>query len=558
MLNKRFWAPAALALLLVMLWALPVSACTNFLVTKGASKTGSVMITYAADAHVLYGELYYTPAGHFAPGTLLDVYDWDSGKYLGKIKQALQTYSVVGNMNEHQLAIGETTFGGRSECGDPQGIIDYGSLIYLTLQRAKTAREAIKTMSELVAEYGYYSSGESMSIADANEAWIFEIMPKDTANKGAVWVARKIPDGYVSAHANQARIRTFPLANGKTSITSENIDKIFSKKVETVYAADLISFAREKGWFDGEDKDFSFVDAYAPVDFGGLRFCEARVWSFFNKVAPSLQIPVDYAAGDVHADPMPLWIKPDQKLDNHDMMMAMRDHYEGTPLDMTVDIGAGPYKLPYRFRPLTWEVDGQTYFNERATATQQTGFSFVAEMRSWLPDPIGGIHWFGVDDAASSVYVPMYAGIQKAPWPYAVGNGSFNEFTWDAAFWVFNWVSNYAYSRYSEMIEDIKVVQTQLEGQFIADTDGVDQAALALYNQSPRLAREYLTDYSCKVSDQTVKRWRKLGEQLIFRYLDGNKKDELNNVKHPGYPKAWYREIAKKTGDHLKMQGGGH
>ncbi|MCK5147899.1 C69 family dipeptidase [bacterium] len=556
MLNKRFLAPAALVL--ILLRAFSVSACTNFLVTKGASKTGSVMITYAVDAHVIYGELYYTPAGKFIPGSMLDIYDWDSGRFLGKIAQVPETYSVVGNMNEHQLSIGETTFGGRPECTDPNGIVDYGSLIYITLQRASTAREAIKTMAELVAEYGYASSGESISIADKNEAWIFEIMAKDSSDKGAVWVARRIPDGYVSAHANQARIRTFPLANGKTSISSKDLDKIFNKKIETVYAEDVISFARGKGWFDGDDKDFSFVNAYAPVNFGSLRFCEARVWSFFNRVAPSLQIPSDYAGGNVHADPMPLWIKPDHKLTNHDMMMAMRDHYEGTPFDMTKDIGAGPYKLPYRFRPLTWEVDGQTYFNERATATQQTGWSFISEMRSWLPDPIGGIHWFGVDDAASTVYVPMYCGIRKAPWPYAVGNGSFNEFTWDAAFWVFNWVSNYAYLRYSEMIEDIHVVQSELEGQFLADTDGVDKAAMVLYNQSPRLAHEYLTEYSCKVSDQTIKRWRKLGEQLIFRYLDGNKKDELNKVRHPGYPKAWYREIAKQTGDHLKMQDGGH
>jgi dipeptidase len=325
-----------------------------------------------------------------------DIYEWDTGKYLGKIAQVAQTYTTVGNMNEHQLSIGETTFGGRSELGDPNGIMDYGSLIYVTLQRAKTAREAIQTMAGLVAEYGYYSSGESMSIADANEAWIFEIMPKDSSNKGAVWVARRIPDGYVSGHANQARIRQFPLANGKTSNSSNEQDKIFNQKIETIYAHDVIDFAREKGWFSGEDKDFSFVDAYAPVDFGALRFCEARVWSFFNKVAPSLNIPSDYAGGNPHAEPMPLWIKPDQKLSNQDLMMAMRDHYEGTPFDMTQDLGAGPYKLPYRFRPLTWEVDGQTYFNERATATQQSGWTFVSEMRDWLPGPIGGIHWLSL------------------------------------------------------------------------------------------------------------------------------------------------------------------
>ena len=489
MLKNRRFVPVAWTLLALLLLSIPASACTNFLVTRGASKDGSVMITYAADSHVLYGELYFTPAGRFLPGAMLDIYEWDTGKYLGKIPQIAQTYTVVGNINEHQVAIGETTFGGRSECGDPTGIMDYGSLMYVALQRSATAREAIKTMAELVAQHGYYSSGESMSIADKNEAWIFEIMPKDSSDKGAVWVARRIPDGYVSAHANQARIRQFPLADGKTSITSENLDKIFDKKVETIYAADIISYAKKRGFFTGEDKDFSFVEAYAPPDFGGLRFCEARVWSFFNRVAPSLNLPSDYAGGDVHAEPMPLWIKPDQKLDQHDLMACMRDHYEGTPFDMTQDVGAGPFKLPYRWRPLTWNVDGKTYFNERATATQQTGFSFVTQSRADLPDPIGGIIWFSVDDAASSVYVPMYCGIQKVPHSYAVGNGDFQHFSWDAAFWMFNWVANYAYSRYSDMIQDIQIVQGQLEGGFMADQAGVEDKALALYRQSPQMAR---------------------------------------------------------------------
>ncbi|MCK5077450.1 MAG: C69 family dipeptidase, partial [Calditrichia bacterium] len=427
-------------------------ACTNFLISKGASKDGSTMITYAADSHVLYGELYYTEAADYLPGEMLDVYEWDTGDFLGQIKQVAHTYSVVGNINEHQVAIGETTYGGRDGLHDKNAIVDYGSLMYITLQRAKTAREAIKIMGKLVAEYGYYSSGESFSISDANEVWFMDLIGKGEENKGAVWVARKIPDGYISAHANQARIRTFPLENGKTSISFKNIDKIFNKKVTTVYAEDVITFAREKGWFNGKDKDFSFVDAYAPLSYGALRFCESRVYAMFNRAAPSMNLTMDYVKGVENAEPMPLWIEPDKKVSVHDVMEYMRDHFEGTDFDMTKDIGAGPYNLPYRWRGLTWEVDSVRYCNERATSTQQTGFSFVTQSRSWLPDPVGGIIWFGVDDTYSTVYMPMYCGIRKAPHNLAVGTGDFNNFTWESAFWVFNWVSNYSYLRYSEMI----------------------------------------------------------------------------------------------------------
>jgi len=552
MFLKRTIIVLMIAVFLVM--ALPVAACTNLLVTRGASKDGSVMITYAADAHVLYGELYYTPPGRHLPGTMLDIYDWDSGKYLGQIKQAELTFNVVGNMNEHQVSIGETTFGGRKELSGQKGIMDYGSLIYIALQRAETARDAIRIIGQLTHEYGYYSSGESFSIADENEAWIMDIIGKGPDKKGAVWVARRIPDGYVSAHANYARIRTFPLADGKKSITCKQFDKIHNKKIECIYAADAIELARENGWFNGEDKDFSFRDAYAPLSFGSLRFCEARVWSFFNRVAPSLKLDHTYASGDVTADPLPLWIKPDHKLSPKDMMNCMRDHYEGTPFDMTKDIGAGPYELPYRFRPLTWKVDGKTYFNERAIATQQTGFSFVAQSRSWLPDVIGGVLWFSVDDAASTVYVPMYCSITEVPKSYAVGTGSFNEFTWDAAFWVFNFVSNYAYSRYSEMIVDIKIVQEELEGGFLAGQSRIDAAALALYEKSPGLAVDYLTDYSVRKGNATVTRWKKLGEQLIFKYLDGNKKDEHGKVTFPGYKSSWYKRIADEEGERLEFK----
>ncbi len=512
--------------------------CTNFLITKGASTDGSTFISYSADSHVLYGELYYTPPGRHLEGEMLDIYEWDTGDYLGQIKQAPVTYSVVGNINEHQVAIGETTFTGRRELIDSTGIMDYGSLMYIALQRARTAREAIQVMTDLVAEYGYYSSGESFSISDPNEVWIMEMIGKGPGNKGAVWVARKIPDGYICAHANQARIRQFPL----------------NDKENCLYAGDVISFAREKGYFDGKNKDFSFADAYAPPDFGGLRFCEARVWSMFRRVAPSKNIPIDYARGDEGAEPMPLWIKPDKKLSVRDVLELMRDHFEGSEFDLSKGIGAGPYSLPYRWRPLTWKVDSLEYFNERSTSTQQTGFSFVAQCRSWLPDPVGGIIWFGVDDTYSTVYVPMYCGIQKPPHAYAVGNGSFHEFTWESAFWVFNFVSNFAYLRYSDMIKDIQIVQRRLEGRFIADQAGVDAAAAALYEQSPQLARDYLTEYSVRLGAETVKRWKKLGEFLLYKYLDGNVKDEHGKVHHPGYPESWYRRIIEESGDKYRYK----
>jgi dipeptidase len=416
--------------------------------------------------------------------------------------------------------------------------MDYGSLMYIALQRAKTAREAIKVIAELVEEYGYYSSGESFSIADPNEVWIMEIIGKGPGRTGAVWVARRIPDGYISAHANQARIRRFPLNDPKNCL----------------YEKDVIKLAREKGWFDGKDKDFSFADTYAPPDFGALRFCEARVWSMFRRAAPSLNLSMDYVKGKKGAQPLPLWIKPDKKLSPRDVMELMRDHFEGSDFDMTRDIGAGPYQLPYRWRPLTWEIDGVKYCNERATSTQQTGFSFVAQARSWLPDPIGGVLWFGVDDTYSTVYVPMYCGISEVPRSYAVGTADFYNFSWESAFWVFNFVANYCYQRYNEMIVDVQKVQRQLEGQFAAAQPKIEAAALKLYEQSPQLAIDYLTEYSVKSGNTTVKRWKKLGEYLIVKYMDGNLKNEHGEVEHPGYPEFWYRKIIDETGDHFKMK----
>lgn len=513
-------------------------ACTNFLITKGASADGSVMITYSADSHVLYGELYHTPAARHLPGAMRKVYEWDTGKFLGEIPQPPETFTVVGNINQHQVAIGETTFGGRSELADPKGLIDYGSLMYIALERARTAREAIQIMTGLVAEFGYYSSGESMSISDPNECWLFEIIGKGPERKGAVWVARRVPDGYISGHANQARIRQFPLND------PEN----------TIYSPDVISFAREKGYYAGPDEQFSFADAYAPLDYGALRFCDARVWCMFRRAAPSQNVPSDWVTGRPGAEPLPLWIRPDRKLGVHDVMELMRDHFTGTELDMTADIGAGPYKLPYRWRPLTWKVGEQEYFNERATSTQQTGFSFVAQSRGHLPDPVGGILWFGLDDTYSTVYVPMYCANTRVPRSFGVGSGNFNAFSWDSAFWVFNFVANYSYLRYDDMIRDVRSVQRELEGRFLADQAGVEAAALALHRQSPRLAVDYLTDYSVRAGDETTARWRRLGEQLIWKYLDGNVRDEHGKVTHPGYPASWYELVARATGDRLAMK----
>lgn len=540
------------------------NGCTNFLITRGASTDGSTMITYAADAHVLYGELYYQPAQDHPEGAMRDIYEWDTGIFLGKIPQPSHTYSVVGNMNEFQLAIAETTYGGRKELGSQSGaIMDYGSLIYVALQRAKTAREAIKVMTDLVEEFGYYSSGESFSIADTKEVWILELIGKGEGEKGAVWVAVKIPDGYISGHANQARITTFPLND------SDNC----------IYASDVISFAREKGWYSGEDKDFSFSDVYAPVDFGGARFCDARVWAGFNKVAEGMEKYSDYAKGIVKVEGdnnfatnrIPLWIKPDKKLDVQDVIDMMRDHYEGTDLDMTADIGAGPFQVPYRWRSMTWEVDSVQYCHERAISTQQTGFSFVSQSRDWLPDPIGGILWFGVDDTYSTCYVPMYCGITEIPECFRVGNGDMLTYSETSAFWAFNFVTNFAYMRYSDMIKDVQKVQSKLENKYVSYVPLIDKAAETLYNEDKNKAREFITEYSVNEANNMTAEWKKLGQYLLVKYLDGNIKREKDGEFErtetgipaspifAGYPEWWYKVIAKSTGDDKKVIGGaGH
>lgn len=523
-------------------------ACTSLLVGKAASTDGSTMITYSADSYSLYGELYHWPAQKYAAGEMLKVYDWDSGKFLGEIKQVAETYNVVGNMNEHQLTISESTFGGREELVDPDGIVDYGSLIYITLQRAKTAREAIKVMTDLVAEYGYASGGESFSIGDPNEVWVMEMIGKGKGNKGAVWVAVRIPDDCISAHANQARIQQFPLKGSK----------------DCLYSKDVISFAREKGYFSGKDADFSFAKAYNPLDFGGQRYCEARVWSFFNTFNKDMASFVTYALGQTH-EPMPLYIKPDRKVSLTDLKEMMRNHYEGTPLDWRFDIGAGPFESPYRWAPLEWEVDSVKYCNERPIATQQAGFVFVSQMRSWLPNPIGGVLWFGVDDPDQTVFVPMYASITEIPEAYRVGNGDLYTFSWTSAFWIHNWVSNMVYGKYNYMHPDLLKVQQQLESNFLSQQADVEKKALELYTESPAKAVAYLTQYSGEQAQYAFDNWKKLGEFLTIKYMDGivrKEKDgefirnEHGNPSAPqrvGYPQKFYKEVVRETGDWLKV-----
>lgn len=535
------------------------SACTNFLITRGASADGSTMITYAADSHTLYGELYYQPAADHPEGAMRDIYEWDTGKYLGRIPQPSHTYSVVGNMNEHQVAIGETTYGGRKELESQSGaIMDYGSLMFVALQRAKTAREAVEIMTQLVEDYGYYSSGESFSIADPEEVWILEMIGKGENEKGAVWVALRVPDGYISGHANQARITTFPKNDPENCLWSE----------------DVITFARKKGWYSGSDEDFSFSDVYAPVDFSGARFCDARVWAGFNKVTSGMDKYSDYIMGNIihggdnnfPVNRMPLWVRPDKKISVKDVMGMMRDHFEGTALDMTKDIGAGPFELPYRWRPMTWKSDSTEYLHERAVSTQQTGFSFVTQSRNWLPDPVGGILWFGVDDTYSTCYAPMYCGMNRIPECFATGNGDMLTYSETSAFWTFNLVTNFAYLRYNYMIKDIIKVQKELEDRFLGFIPAVDKAAKSLYDSNEKgKAIEFITQFSVNEADNMTKRWKELGRYLLVKYIDGNiKKEKVGEFERtefgepafpdqPEYPEWWYKIIVNQTGDHFKV-----
>ncbi len=556
-----------LSLILLLVWGgicHQTFACTNFLFTKSTTKDGSTAITYAADSHVLYGELYHWPAADWPAGSMVDIYEWDTGKFLGQIPQVSHTYNVVGNMNEYQLAIGETTYGGRSELHhQPGAIIDYGSLIYLALQRAKNAREAIVVMTGLVEKYGYYSEGESFSISDPNEVWIMEMIGKGEGEKGAVWVARMVPDGYVCAHANQARITTFPL-EGRESISSDKIKNIYNKDITTVYAKDVISFAKQKGFYpqDAPNKDFSFSDTYAPIDFSGARACEIRVWAFFNEINPNMAQYWEYAKGTrIERDEkgyatnrMPLWVRPSRKIDILEIMDFMRNHLEGTELDMHKDPGAGPYECPYRWRPMSYKVDGKEYVMERTTATQQTGFSFVSQSRSWLPNAIGGILWFSVDDAANSVYFPMYTCATKVPYAYAVGNGSMMQFTDKAAFWIFNQVSNLAYTRYNAIHAEIRTHQKALEKRYKSYVRMTDAAALSSFEENPEIAVNYLTDFSCNTGNQLAETWKEFYGYLFTRFMDGNIKTPVPGqknpkVENPPLPEWYLRTITNYMGN---------
>lgn len=542
-----------LIIVFISILSTPSWSCTNFLVGKKATTDGSTFISYSADSYYLFGALYHYPAANYPDGAMLDVVEWDTGKPLGKIKQAKQTYNVIGNINEHQVAIGETTFGGHEELVDTTGIMDYGSLMYIALQRSKSAREAIKVMTDLVAEYGYYSSGESFSIADPNEVWILEMIGKGVGRKGAVWVALRMPDDCVSAHANQARITTIP----------------FKDKNNCMYSPDVVSFAREKGYFNGKDSDFSFSDVYNPLDYLGLRICEARVWSFFKNVNSEMKDYITYVKGETKTR-MPLWIKPDKKVDVNDLKRFMRDQYEGTEFDMTKGVGAGTFGSKLRFSPLTFTVDSVLYGHERPIATQQTGFSFVAQLRSWLPNSVGGILWFGVDDAASNVYVPIFCSTNKVPWCFDETNGSLLDYSSTSAFWTFNLVSNLAYGKYIPMMEDIRKKQRELESQFEKELPLIESKAIAMTETD---ARKYLTNYSVQTSEMVNAEWKKLSEFLLVKFMDGNIKKEENGkflknkyglpptIIRAGYPEEIKKEMVKenpglrqKTDEELKSR----
>ena len=558
-------------------------ACTNVLVTKGASTDGSNMVSYAADSHQLYGELYYQKAGVWGKDDMRKINEWDTGKYLGLIPQVSRTYQRVGNMNEHQLIIAETTYGGRPELEDPAGIMDYGSLIYVALERAKTAREAIEVIVDLANTYGYYSSGESFSIADTEEVWVMDLIGKGPDNKGIVWVARRVPDGYICAHANQARISTFPLDDPENCM----------------YAPDVITFAREKGYFSGKDEEFSFCDAYAPLDFSGMRGCEARAWAAFNilcdgkftfvdengnEVTADAYDYIDYAMGYDKTKRFPLFVKPSRKISVKDVADVMRDHYEGTPMDMTQDIGAGGNALPYRWRPMGFEHDGKTYVNERAIATQQTGFWFVGQSRGWLPDEIGGVNWFGCDDAATSYLTPIYTSTNEVPECFRVGNGNMITYSPTSAFWMTNRVANACYKAYNIMFP---TVDAEIDAWEYAMMDAVvkaDEEALALYkaaDEKPRKqirrndeqrktvdtyasVRDYLTKFSVDNAQKIFDKWVALEQLLLVKYIDGNVKAQnpdgsfVTNehtdcipakISQPGYTDKWKEAVAKDHGE---------
>ena len=530
---------------LALLFCTAGQACTNLIVGKKASKDGSVIVTYSCDDYGAYGFMNYLPGGKHAKGTMRPLYHYESNNYLGEIPEAEETYTVVGLMNEHQLTIHETTFSGREELTDTlTGLMDYGSLMYVTLQRARTARQAIEVLTGLADTYGYGSEGESFTIADPNEVWVMDLIGKGPGRKGAVWVAVRIPDDCISAHANQSRIRQFPLKD----------------KANCLYSKDVISFAREKGYFSGKDKDFSFADAYAPADFGALRFCEARVWSFFNRWAAEDMMPyLTYAEGDAKAAPMPLYVKPKQPLSLQDVKDMMRDHYEGTPLALDSDPGMGPWEMPYRPTPLTYEVDGKKYFNERPISTQQTANVYVSQMRSWLPDHIGGVIWFGNDDTNMVPLTPVYCCAQSVPECYAAGTADCFHFSTRSAYWVQNWVSNMVYPRYSALFPEVKAARDQIEQDYNSLQAKVETEAASM---SQGQAVKHLSAYSHRAAQSMLDVWNQLAQTLIVKYNDmtvkrTNEQGQYEKtpggnqrpVLRPGYPETYRKHIVKETGN---------
>ena len=591
-MSTRLTITAALTAAAAFLASLPGEACTNILITKGASADGSCMVSYAADSHQLFGELYYHPAADWGKNSMLDVYEWDTHKFLGQIPQVPHTYQTVGNMNEHQLIIGETTYGGRSELWDSTGVMDYGSLIYIALQRARTAREAIRVIVDLADTYGYYSSGESFSIADKDEVWVMDLIGKGmkmengkNVRKGIVWVARRVPDGYICAHANQSRISTFPLDDPENCM----------------YAEDVISFAREMGYYEGPDEEFSFCDAYNPLNFGGMRGCEARAWSAFNilcdgkftfidengnEVTKDAYDYIDYAMGYDASKRFPLFVKPQRKITMKNVADAMRDHYEGTPMDMTGDIGAGGNALPYRWRPMEFEYEGKTYVNERAIATRQTGFWFVGQSRGWLPDMIGGLLWFGTDDAATSYLTPIYTSTRAVPECFREGNGSMLEYSPTSAFWICNRVANACYRMYNVMAPTVRMAIDEFEVSQMAAVPEVDALARTKYDKAMadtgmknmKKAAEkadfsevykYLTDYSVSTAQNIFNEWVNLEVFLLLKYMDGNIKGQnpdgsfIDNgysdripgaISNEDYTEKWKEAVVKDHGDVLEVK----
>ena len=523
-------------------------ACTSLIAGKKATADGSVIVTYNADAYVLYGELYHTEAADHKKGEMLKVYEWDTNEYRGEIEQVEHTYATVGNINEHQLCIVESTWDNRKELQDTTAIIDYGSLIYITLQRARTAREAIGVMTSLVEKYGYYSGGESFTIADPNEVWIMEMVSKGMKEKGAVWVAIRIPDDCIAAHANQSRIHHIP----------------FDDKDNCLYSPDVVSFARKMGYFEGKDNDFSFSKAYAQSDYLSYRGCDGRVWAYYNRFSSGMDKYLPFVI-EAQGETLPLYVKPDKQLSVRDIQNMMRDHYDNTPMDMRKEPGRGSWDSPVRYAPLTWKVDSVEYMHERPIATQQTGFTLVAQLRSWLPDAIGGVLWFGVDDSSLSVYNPIYCCLDKVPECFRKGNGDMLHFSWTSAFWINNWVANQVYARYSLLYPDVKRVQTEIEDGYEANQPLIE--AHRLYEDNPAKAVRLLSDYSNLSAEHATARYKKLGEYLLMKYMDGRMKNEDNgqfaktpagypaSPASPGYNEEYYRKVVEAdTTQHLRIR----